>query len=428
MTDKSDLYWSKGKSVSVFLIISILVLLFWFTSDQVKSLVSESNIQLIVRIVPDTTGSANEFPLAEAQLDTTGTKSADLIDQTVPDTLMIYACVLKEGSPLDSVHVWAVAYDQSGNSFSPDPDRSDEDGRVILGPIPMRIGFDNDILVSRINVRALYQVAGMQLIDETVVLSINRPKVSTTISVNATEFQIIGAFFLASILLAFIPARCGGLPKFKFAAVAILTILFGVAVIYVFVEGSKFVYNAEQDTNISRVSLGFVQVVKASYLPEQSPDEWIVALTAPEDGIPGFGAPLWVILVSVVGAVLIAVGLIIRELKPSCLRKKDGDNEKEADADKIPPIPPEHLFQDKVQALLKQQLYILFAPIGAIFVYQSLLITGMADERITVGIAALAAGGGLGILLGKAHRLIANLLPNHLDEEKDTNQETNGSG
>ena len=318
---------------------------------------------------------------------------------TEPESLIIRARVLVGGVPREGVSIWAVARDPAGNSFSPDPAVADSAGFVELGPIPMVIGSDEGVRVSRITVRAL---GSKPHVDKTVVLRIDKPRTCPVIKISFRECLAIAAVFLSSVVLAFLRCKWGWLLRVKHMFVAAITAALCIGVLLIFMEGAKVVDTAEQETGTTAVSLGFVQIVKASYVPTQSPDEWIVALTAPEGQTPGFGAPLWVILVSVVGAILMCIAALIHGLA-SYVGKEDSkrDDTSAVDSDKI---------RNQILKLVKHQLYILFAPIGAVFVYQSMLLAGLAGERLTVGIAALAAGAGLSVLLANSHKLVSKLL------------------
>ena len=72
------------------------------------------------------------------------------------------------------------------------------------------------------------------------------------------------------------------------------------------------------------LSLGFASIYHGTYVKEAQP-EWLFSLTAPWDaslgpsGAPseavlGFGAPLCVLLLSVLGAGLLTLGLIVKEI------------------------------------------------------------------------------------------------------------------
>jgi hypothetical protein len=110
---------------------------------------------------------------------------------------------------------------------------------------------------------------------------------------------------------------------------------------------------------------------------ESNDDGAARSVTATRNSIPvgrGFGAPLWVLFLSVVGASLFSLALVVEEIG----------------------TPPN--FEDlsdvrrRVQVLVAHAFYILFAPLGGIFIYQFLILTKSADEPVMVAIAALGAG------------------------------------
>ena len=98
----------------------------------------------------------------------------------------------------------------------------------------------------------------------------------------------------------------------------------------------------------------------------------------------GFGAPLWVVLLAVIGAGLLTVSIIVKEIKDR----------------------PDYKNQDQVresdQVIVRHQFFILFAPLGAIFIYQALVIAEAATSPITVAIGVLGAGASLTVLMKKA--------------------------
>lgn len=59
-------------------------------------------------------------------------------------------------------------------------------------------------------------------------------------------------------------------------------------------------------------------------------------------------------------------------------------------------------FRDKLENIVRHQFYMLFSPLGAIFIYQLLIMAKAADQPVTVAIAALGAGSTINILLDKA--------------------------
>ena len=328
--------------------------------------------------------------------------SLDTEVKTVSCTVWVCTRVLVDGSPEDSVQVWAIAHDASGNSFSPPATLTSEDGYADLGPIPVNIGPDDSRDISLIHVKARYSVAG-QTIMKSVPLHLNMDKIPTKpITISAKQCSLVGLIFLASVLVALVRARWPWLLQAEYIISVVLTLLLSGAVILLFLEGATIVHLAEQETGATSVSMGFVHIVKGSYFPDQNPNEWIVTITPSEGRTMGFGAPLWVILVSVIGAVLIAIKFIIEGLTSQSRKKTMLHN--------ITGTELEAKIENKVAYLVLYQLFILFAPIGAIFLYQMLLLTGAADENLTVGIAALAAGAGLNLLLKKAINTQASII------------------
>jgi hypothetical protein len=59
-------------------------------------------------------------------------------------------------------------------------------------------------------------------------------------------------------------------------------------------------------------------------------------------------------------------------------------------------------FRPRLQEVVLHQFYILFAPVGAVFVYQFLVIAGAASVETTVALAMLAAGVVLNTVLDRA--------------------------
>jgi hypothetical protein len=105
----------------------------------------------------------------------------------------------------------------------------------------------------------------------------------------------------------------------------------------------------------------------------------------------GFGAPLWVLLVAVLGAALFTISIILVGIGEAPLQLQP------------------HEIRERIKTVVLHQFYMLFAPIGAIFVYQLLVIAGAASQPAAVAIAVLAAGVSLNLLLEKARQTIVNL-------------------
>jgi hypothetical protein len=98
----------------------------------------------------------------------------------------------------------------------------------------------------------------------------------------------------------------------------------------------------------------------------------------------GFGVPLWLVLVSVLGTGVYTISIIVRNIK---------DRVDFKDVQKV---------RDRIEDIVRHQFYILFSPLCAALVYQLLVTAGAANEHVTVTFAALAAGLMLNKLLDKA--------------------------
>jgi hypothetical protein len=146
----------------------------------------------------------------------------------------------------------------------------------------------------------------------------------------------------------------------------------------------------EKETGAKVISFGFAHAVKGTFIPDHPP-EWVLSLTPvsnlkPEQlmSLTGLGAPLWTLLIAVLGASLFTISIVIRAVKEP------------------PDTASPAAFQNRVQEIVLHQFYVVFAPLGSIFVYQLLLIAGAANRPAVVALAALASGVTLHLLLRRA--------------------------
>jgi hypothetical protein len=63
-----------------------------------------------------------------------------------------------------------------------------------------------------------------------------------------------------------------------------------------------------------------------------------------------------------------------------------------------------------VESIVRHQFYILFAPVGAAFVYQLMVAAGMTAQPVTVATVALAAGVAINFLLNMALEGLTQLM------------------
>ena len=142
------------------------------------------------------------------------------------------------------------------------------------------------------------------------------------------------------------------------------------------------------------LSLGFATIFQGKYVKDVGA-EWLFSLTAPgapNELVTGLGAPLWVLLLSVLGSGVYTISLVVNLISG----KVDLDSAEAVRA--------------QVQEIVKHQFYILFSPLGAVIVYELLVLAGSASKTVTVGIAAIAAGVALNLILNKAIKSVTDLL------------------
>jgi hypothetical protein len=104
--------------------------------------------------------------------------------------------------------------------------------------------------------------------------------------------------------------------------------------------------------------------------------------------VTGLGAPLWVLFLGTIGAMLLTIGLIVQQLDLSDI-VGEGEGTR-ADQRK------------RLQSYVQHSFFVLFAPFGAIFVYQLAVAAKAANGPLIVGIIALGTGPTLQLLLERA--------------------------
>ena len=134
----------------------------------------------------------------------------------------------------------------------------------------------------------------------------------------------------------------------------------------------------------------------------------------------GFWVPVWVMMLSVIGSSLFTILIILRQITdiPKWFQisgKDTPDDFKNAFKD----------FTGTLENLVRHQFYILFSPVGSIFVYQLLIMGNAAENQTTVAITALASGIVLNSILGKALELTEKLVGNGKKEENGSKKNGN---
>src|SRR5690606_12158615 len=133
------------------------------------------------------------------------------------------------------------------------------------------------------------------------------------------------------------------------------------------------------------ISLGFANIFRGTYVKDQPP-EWLFSLTSPwvnvESGVAsGFGAPLWLLLLAVLGSGVFTVALLVKHVKDPIDFRDDTP------------------FRARVEEIVRHQFYVLFSPLGAVLVYQLMVAAGAGAVQATVAITIFAAGIAVNMLL-----------------------------
>jgi len=234
--------------------------------------------------------------------------------------------------------------------------------------------------------------------------------------------------------------------KYKYYSSIFLAFLFTCTMIVYISLGIRSVNQMVATKNNEIISLGFASVYKGSYSEETEP-QWLFSLTFPTNlekqmrfeygeapsasntssesaavsapaapnvssettPVPappaenvkklarGFGAPLWVIFLAVVGAGIFTIHIIVQGIMESI---NDMDHER---------------LRFRVQQIVVHEFYILFAPLGAIIVYQLIVIAGMSKQYLTVALAVLGAGLALNVILDRALQNVKDIVGGRSD-------------
>ncbi len=333
---------------------------------------------------------------ATPQLSTASTSS-----EQKDDSWSLRGRIQHSGNPVANALVWVIAADDLGNRYSSDSVRTNKDGTFRVDSIPLTLvqtplskkieqaivyaatdGFLNTVLWRKSGER---------------VISLGKSSVGQLQSLSTKWIWIIlGAFFL-SVLVGLGGPRVTHLIDIPYYLTILLAITSTSVMVGYIGSGLTIVDTAASGESLR---LGFATIFHGTYT-KNLPKEWLFSLTSPPaiDSVPesvvrGVGAPLWVLLLSVTGAALFMISLLIEEIrKPPKFESGDRTEVRE------------HL-----KSIVQHQFFSLFAPLGGIFLYQLLVLTGIASEPLMVAIAVLGAGATLNLVLARATSLAGESL------------------
>jgi hypothetical protein len=299
--------------------------------------------------------------------------------------------VLLNGDNVSGARVWAIAEGWQGDRDSPEGAITGSDGQFKLTQVPKTLD-GKDVRVTEIYARLVkdnHELKGLETLSSAETLGSRIPGVAVIISVLA------GALFF-SMILPFLGRRTLGYFRYVMSMALAVVFSFGMIAALAYAR-----YKLSGPGMEARYPLGFISIFQGTYV-QDGPQEWLISLSDHQAEGPrtnltasssvtgdspaastGFGAPLWVLLLAALGSGILTVSLITHEIR-------------------VPPKDDQTIIRDKIYNAVQHQVYVLFSPISAIFVYQALIMTDTAGQPLVVALATLGAGAALKSLLMKA--------------------------
>jgi hypothetical protein len=334
--------------------------------------------------------------------------------EQVEDEWVIRGRVLLGGTLVEGATVWANA-EYGSNRRSPKTEATSNTGEFTFEKLPgqlVTMGGGGGAQISEVTVFANWKDPSGKILKGKEIISIIEKDLTRQVQLSPGPLMVIPIIFIVSVLLALVDQQDNSfLRGIKYYGGIVLTAGFTIALIAYMAWGLQYV-----DDTLSPgedLSLGFAHFHFGTYA-SNVPEEWIFSLTAPaadpesmSDVSKGFGAPLWVVFLAVLGAGIFTFSVLIYEIR-SPVSFTAGQE-----------------VRDRSDAFVRHQFYILFSPLGAIVVYQLLVIAGAVNEQVTVGVTALAAGLGLNLILDKSWKTVEGLVSG---SSGPSNQGGSGSG
>jgi hypothetical protein len=343
----------------------------------------------------------------------------------------VNGCVRQDGNGVAGARVWAIVKANQGDRDSPPGSLTGSDGQFALTNLPKQLG-GPDGNVRSIEVHARLTKGGREFQGVEILRPGGMQQLGTTGL--AAALASLALVLLLSMLLPILSSR----PAYTEYVISMtLAVLFSLSVIGAvgYAMFKMRAANPEPWREVRLPEVGFISIFYGSYV-DGGPDQWLVSLsdqtrhrrvstdqatgqagtaaqavapptdpakeapanppaasTIPQAGSSesaavsateqGFGAPLWVVLLAVVGSGVLTVSLVTREIRE-------------------PPEDKAEKIREKIYNAVQHQLYVLFSPISAIFVYQTLVMTHTAGQPLVVALATLGAGAALNVLLKRA--------------------------
>jgi hypothetical protein len=322
--------------------------------------------------------------------------------------------LLKQGRPVEGAIVSLIILGESGSQTysSPITDTTDKAGAFTFNPIKKYFGEvkakENIENTSKASIskevvkKIIVKVITKDYEAEEIILEINKANqviARTYTKINIFQIAYLPFIFVVSILFPIILFS----PRAKYICSISSAIIFSAGMIITISNWIGFV--SQIDPN-EALSLGFLHFSKYR-------NEWILSLTSPlniQSG--GFWVPVWVMMLSVIGSSLFTILLILKQINdvPKFLNLLNKLEKGLISFEDKEVIEAHKEFDNVLENIVRHQFYILFSPLGSIFVYQLLVMGNAAENQTTVAITALASGIVLNSILAKALDLTEKLV------------------
>jgi hypothetical protein len=307
----------------------------------------------------------------------------------VPDTWQVGGRILQgtnSGGP-QGVVVWANASTTTGNHASFLAPELNARGEFEIPPIPAKIRQDPVVQLT---------VVARAPEGSRVEKSVLEPKHTSYWATFGVSVGILA--FLLNLVLPFWRGEPGHV---RYLLSLLLACLFTVTMITALAMGLQRVNTPGRQDDVTPIPFG--SIYRGTYDKEVGAD-WLLSMTSPPADLcgttaataqspqvdKGFGAPLWVLLMSVLGSGILTISLIITEIRSW-----------PEDAAEI---------RRRIQKMVRHQFFILFAPVGAILVYQGLVAAHAVTNPFAVAIAATGSGMASHSILNEAIRRAGSII------------------
>ena len=306
--------------------------------------------------------------------------------------------VLHSGTSVARASVYAIAIAENGQGHVSERVVSDTTGAFVIENVPMAVAYNQATDRIEVEIIASLMRDTASVVEGSSILILDPTRQKRWVPLPVGAVVVVPLIFLISIGIALydVPKERPKLATLKYYSAVLLSLIFAFTMIGYISLGLRFVNSIDSTADV--LSLGFANIYQANYV-ENMGGEWVFSLTSPpslatKDQLDrGFGAPLWVILLAVVGSGLFIISLIVKQVK-----------------DPIGEHMKREVVRARVQEIVKHQFFILFAPLGAVIVYQLQVTVDAASSTITVALVALAAGVAVNVILERALGMVEALV------------------